>query len=226
MEKPKIDIFIPTAVGHAHLLPASLCSALTQTYTPKRILLFLDQIHPLLEEVLDIWWYIRHKRPGKPDEETENNGHKFTYEYSDLGVLIRHLNGPAGSAHIARQWLFEWPGKSPVVKMLDADDILVPRALDVMIGYLQKDVDGVFCPMIRASAHRFAEINESLPYKGQFGSGSMMLRRECIDQMIQEGFRWPEKRGHDCGLYEFLQERPEKFNFVTTNETVIYLYLK
>ena len=55
-DSPTVDIFIPVIVGIPKF-PASLCSALTQTYPNVRVILWLDHIHELLEELLNRWWY-------------------------------------------------------------------------------------------------------------------------------------------------------------------------
>jgi len=45
--------------------------------------------------------------------------------------------------------------------------------------------------------------------------------------MVEEGFVWPSFRGHDKGFFQFLENRKEKFNFVTVKpENALYLYLK
>lgn len=230
MEKPLVDVFIPVAASHAHVLPAAIYSALTQTYRRVRVVLFLDGIHDRLEKAVLKWFYTEeearnykrlHQIAGKnilhyPD---------IHYEVCKRGMIIRNTSGPAGSAHVGRQWLFEWPDKSPLVKMLDADDILPPRCLEIMVPYIKPDMDGVFCPIVRSSSYRFAEIISGKPQPGGFGSGAMLLRKEFMDRMIQDGFKWPSIRGHDKGFADYLVAHKET-KIGTTKENFMYFYLK
>lgn len=234
-ENPQVDIFIPVAVKHVHVLPAAICSALTQTYPNKRILLFLDGLDQRLENVVTEWFYTSDDAPTahEPYQTLEKLSHSkslnhdaISVDQCERGVVIRNRAGPSGSAHAARQWLFEWPEKSEVVKMLDADDIITPHGLEIMMKYLEPDVDGVFCPLMRSSHYRFAAANPPDPQNKQTGSGSMLLRKKVMDAMIKEGYRWLEKPGHDRGFFEFIRDREEKFNFKVTTEDTIYLYLK
>lgn len=218
----KVDIFMPVAPGHRRVFPASLCSALTQTYVNKRLLLFVDGIDSDIEATINRWFYVdKEKKENLP----ECDKHKLHYEYCERGVIIRNSSGPSGSAYRARQWLFEWEGKSPWVKMFDADDLMPPKALETMMSHVLPDVDGIFCPLLKSSSHRFAGIGNSDPMK-RCGSGSMLLRREVMDTAIKEGFKWPAIRGHDQGFFEFLSQRKEKFNFVPTTQNFLYIYLK
>ena len=226
-EKPAVDIFIPVIPGNCRKFPAALCSALTQTYSNIRVVLFLDCIHPMLEDILEKFWYTRNEEPGA--DQTSVKYHRLskelTVEECERGVVIRNPNGPSGTAGIPRQWLFEWEGKSPFVKMLDSDDILTPEAIAIMLRYYRPGVDGVFCPIVRVSSFRFAQIMDGKPKLGHAGSGSMMLRKEFMDQMVSEGFEWPNKPGHDKAFFEFCEDRD--FRFETTEEfNVLYLYLK
>lgn len=232
MEKSLVDIFIPVYSKYAHKFPAALYSALTQTYIKVRILLFLDGIDPLLEEVVHKWFYTDSEKEKfrypleKVSPQKSLNLKNIHYECCTRGIIIRNTAGPSGSAHIGRQWLFEWPGKAPFVKMLDADDILIPRCLEIMMKYFTPDTDGVFCPLTKSSAYRYASSNYPDPQNKQIGSGCMLLRKEMMHTMVKEGFKWPEERGHDKEFLKFMQNRKEKFNLKVTKEDFLYLYIK
>ena len=235
MHFERVEIFIPVAAGHHKVFPAALCSALTQTYPNKRIVIFLDEIHPYLEKIIKEWFYTKDDVttvtvPEQPIRRTPNFIPQYDaliYEECKRGVIVRNKAGYSGSAHAARQWLFEWENKSDIVKMLDADDILTPRAIEIMMRHIGPEIDGVFCPMVRSSSCRYAGLNIPDPQNKPTGSGSMMLRRHVMDTMIEEGFKWPSKRGHDQGFFEFIRDRQEKFNFVTTGEfNLLYIYQK
>lgn len=220
MEQEKVDIFIPVAEGHAHVLPAALCSALTQTYPNKRVVLFLDGITPRLEKVVKKWLYKNdnHRIP------TQNQN--ISIEYFEENVIVRNSEGPSRSAHVARQWLFEWTEKSKYVKMLDADDILTPRSLEIMMKYMKPEIDGVFCPMIRTANYVIAETLKSIPFAGIIGSGAMLLKKRCMEKMIEQGYTWPSLRGHDKGFYEFMKGKEDQYKFITAKEDALYFYLK
>lgn len=227
----KVDVFIPVAAGHAHVLPAAIYSALTQTYSNKRIVLFLDDIHVKLESVVKKWFYTSNDSPkSTPQKRASSRTLKpeaIDIEHCEKGLIVRNCAGPGGTAHVARQWLFGWRDKSEYVKMLDADDIMTPRALEIMMNTFKEDVDGVFCPLVRTSSYRFAEIISGKPQLGHAGSGSMLLKKHVMETMIEEGFEWPGQQGHDKGFFQFLSDREEKFKFVTTSpENVLYLYLR
>lgn len=231
----RVDIFIPVAANHAHVLPAAICSALTQTYPNKRLVLFLDGVDDRFDNVLNKWVYTPNDHPD-PDKtcaklsKVKNTRalqrDALVYEECERGVIIKNRAGPSETAHVGRQWLFEWEGKSPLVKMLDADDIMTPRGLEFMMHYVNPEVDGVFCPLLRCSGYRLAGANPPDPQDKQTGSGMMLLRREVMNTMIKEGYKWAAKRGHDRGFFEFIRDREEKFNFKVTNENFIYLYLR
>lgn len=221
-----VDIFIPVADFHSNHFPTALYSALTQTYSPIRVVLFIDGINPITEFNLKKWWYTPSDIPTG-DNLDKTNGYskdKLHIEMCDRGVLVRNPGGSNCSSHNARQWYFEWGGKSSVMKTLDADDILHPRAIDIMMRYMKSDVDGVFCPLLKTSSGRFGEIMKSDINSGTAGSGSMMLKKEFMDRIIQEGFQWPAKRGNDRYFFDFVHDKG--FNFVVVNETALYFYLK
>lgn len=232
MEKDLVDIFIPVMYYHAHVLPAALCSALTQTYKNIRILLFIDGIHPSLEQVIQKWFYTNsEKRLNYPIFKRAPSKKYLDYDYINYekcsrGIIIRNIAGPASTAHVGRQWLFEWSGKSSFVKMLDADDILTPRAIEIMMSYFDDNVDAVFCPLLRTSSYCYAAINKGLPIPGGCGSGNMMLRKELMEKAIERGFKWPPKHGHDKTLIKYFVDHEDEINVVTTKENVIYLYLR
>lgn len=220
-----VDIFIPVKPDHFSVLPAALYSALTQTYPSIRIVLWLDGTHDRMEQTLQKWWY----SPLDAIRDTENlewNGLPLTYEYCHRGVLIRNPSGPSKSAHNARQWLFEWNGLSPFVKNLDADDILTPQAVKLMMGYMGKGIDGVLTPILKTRQYSHSESLNVDFSRGVVGSGAMLLRKETLRRMISEGFSWPKGPAHDKGMLEFFRTKLSTYNFVPTKENALYLYLR
>jgi glycosyltransferase involved in cell wall biosynthesis len=227
MEELKVDIFIPIVIWHIKKFPASLYSALSQTYRNIRIILFSDGVDPDLEALYDKWWY-------EPEDNPREMWTEMTFprirlplaiEACKKGYLIRNPAGPMGSGAVARQWIFEWPEKRPLVKFLDCDDILAPDAIEIMLRYLTADCDGVLCPLARASSCRFVEVISGRFELGHMGSGSLLMRKESMEHMVQQGFEWPNKQGHDKEFIKFCLEHGYKFNRVT-KENFLYSYLK
>lgn len=226
-----VDIFICTSYHHHHVFPAALYSALTQTYPNIRVILFLDGIHPWLENQVKKWWYTESEEPQEVyAPQSGSNMLKrdaIRIEHCKRGILVRNLCGPAGAAHAARQWIFEWPDKSPLVKMLDADDMLTSRGIEVMMGYLKPDLDGVFCPLFKSSNYRvngMHDIIPGVPQRNQYGSGCMLLRREFMDKVVQSGFVWPSVNNNDDYFMDVIEKG--NFKFATTAENMIYFYLR
>lgn len=227
METLVVDIFIPVSAGNCSRFPASLCSALTQTYPRIRVVLFLDQLSPILEKILDQWWYTKEDIPRQVQHKVEFHGLKepLLYETCKRGFVVRNPNGPSGTAAIARQWVFEWPYKSPYVKTLDSDDILTPECVDYMVKRMTPNVDGVSTGLVKASACRFAGVIDGELALGHMGSGCMMLKRETMAKMVSEGFVWPNKSGHDKAFIEHCLEHGYKFGN-TLPQNFLYMYLK
>lgn len=230
-----IDVFIPVAGGHSLLLPAALCSALTQTYSPIRVILFLDGMDPRHEAVLDKWWFTaKDERLPVPVSINPRNYSKDTLQiqHCERGVLVRNPAGPSGSAHNARQWIFEWKGKSDLVRMLDADDILLPRALEYTMKFYDQEiqkgetVDALISSIVLVSDYNLHGVLSMDPAKGRFGSGSMMLSKGFMEKMISLGFKWPAQTGHDNGFYDFYKAHESEFSvkFLSTKNCV-YMYL-
>jgi cellulose synthase/poly-beta-1,6-N-acetylglucosamine synthase-like glycosyltransferase len=226
-----VDIFICTSHHHHHVFPAALYSALTQTFSKVRVILFLDGIHPLLESQVKKWWYTESEGPQEvyAPQSGSNTLKKDTIriEHCKRGILVRNLSGPAGAANVARQWIFEWPDKSPLVKMLDADDIMTPLGIYFMLKYLKPELDGVFCPMLRGSSYKLSGMHEiipGVPRRNNYGSGCMLLRREFMDKVVQSGFVWPAVNNNDDYFMDIIEKG--NFKFATTAENLIYIYLR
>jgi hypothetical protein len=218
--KPLVDIFIPVISNHAHLLKAALGSAFTQYYEPIRVVLWIEDSHPVLEDVLLKHWYTPNEHPNK---RTEND---VVIEDCHRGILVRNLKGRTGHAGLARQWLFCWAGKAQYVKMLDSDDILFPSTVSVMMRYMSEGVDGVFCPLIPISEHRVGTLMYCDFAHSACGSGTMLLHRNFMERVIAMGFKWYDSREHDLTFQQFLKDKLDQFTFIYTKETALYLYLK
>ena len=160
MEEPTVDIFIPVVIWHLKKFPASLYSALSQTHRNIRIILFSDGVDPAMETLYDKWWYEPEDQPRKFLSYRSFPGVRLplSVEICKKGFLVRNEAGPMGTGAVARQWVFEWPGKGPLVKFLDCDDILPQDSIEIMLKYLTEDCDGVICPLARASSCRFVEV--------------------------------------------------------------------
>lgn len=181
-----------------------------------------DSGHKELESMIDKYWYT------SEDSRTPSEfGPKATVEYCKRGVLVRHLGGWTGHAGNARQWIFEWKGKSEYVKMYDSDDVLMPDCLRAMSRYLKDGVDGVLCPLMQVSENRLGAHMTNFDFrKGTVGSGSMLLSKKFMDKVVEMGFDWSKYRDHDKEFYLFLSDKLNQFSFISTSETALYLYLK
>lgn len=214
----KVDVFIPVASMKLRLLPGSIYSAFSQTYEDTRVVVFLDgQFH---KEFLERWWY--NVNPTTRIEMRKWNNLELEIQYSENGVLVKNEKGPSGSAWLARQWLFEWEGKSDLVKMLDGDDILIPDAIKIMVSYYREGVDGIFCPLVRVAHHKFVNITNGEPKLGSSGSGSMMLHKNFMKKILDDGFEWPNAHDHDNAFFKFCEDK--SYKFVKINENFLYVY--
>jgi hypothetical protein len=221
-ENPLIDLFVPTVSNHFMRLQIALCCAFYQTYEPKRIVLWVEDNHLQLESMIEKYWYT-------PEDSRipSEYGPKASVEYCKKGVLVRHLGAYTGHAGNARQWIFEWKGKSEYVKMFDSDDVLMPDCLKVMTRYLKDGIDGVLCPLLMIHENRLGSVMTNCDFKkGTVGSGSMLLSRIFMDKVMAMGFDWSKYRDHDKEFYLFLSDKLDQFSFVKTSETALYLYLK
>ena len=219
-----IDIFIPVIAGNLVKMPAALYSALTQTYQDNiRVIIFFDHTHKALESFADKWWYTSQDKPRSnilsvPHPTVPK---PLTLEYCDRGVLVRNPNGPMGSAGFARQWIFEWEGKSKYVKFLDSDDILTPECLYNMMKNMTPECAGVICPVLFVSACRCGQV-----LGAGCSSSSFLFKRETMESIVKDGFEWNRRPGHDRSFTDYLRENKEKYIFNETKENVLYLYLK
>jgi hypothetical protein len=217
-----IDIFIPIIAGNMVKLPGALYSALTQTYQDNnRVIMFFDHNDVLLEKFAEKWWYTPQDSPRSNLIECPHHAVPLplTLEYCTRGVIVRNPNGPMGSAGFARQWIFEWSGKSSYVKFLDSDDILAPECLHYMMKVMTPECAGVICPMFFVSACRMGR-----PLGHGSGSGSFLFKKETMEAIVKDGFVWNRNPGHDRPFTEYLKEKRYKFN--KTEEDLIYIYLK
>lgn len=123
---------------------------------------------------------------------------------------------------MARQWLFDWDKKSELVKMLDADDILIPSTIEIMTSYYKDSIDGIFCPLTRVSHYQFVDTTTGSPKLGHSGSGSMMLSKKFIEKVTDDGFKWTNVHDHDNLFFKFCEDK--SYNFVTTIENFLYIY--
>jgi len=204
--KPLVDIFIPLNPNrHIKQLSAAIQSALTQSYWPIQVIVYID---------------------GQIKDKC--NYSIYLPEHDDI-FYVQDEYGPHGNAYFARKWYFdEFEDKAPFVKFLDADDILTPNAIEIMMGYMLDDVDAVFCPLLMLTSSRYYQIIPGLPKPGHAGSGSMLLRKEFIEKCRNDGWEWPNINDHDNVYLKFLEEKIEekKYNIKTTNETGLYIYMK
>jgi hypothetical protein len=217
-----IDVFIPIIVGNISKLPAALYSVLTQNYDGDiRIILFFDHIHKLLEDFADKWWYTSqdNSRTNLVERLHPTVSKPLTIEYCTRGVIVRNPNGPMGSAGFARQWIFEWEGKSEYVKFLDSDDILTPECLQHMMNAITPDCAGVICPLYLVSSCRNART-----FGAGAGSGSFLFKKEIMEHIVKKGFTWNRRPGHDRSFTNFLRENNYKFN--SLKENMLYIYMK
>ena len=211
-----VDIFIPVSTEQINKLPMAFHSAINQTYKNIRIVIFFDGVNEEIDAFFE-------KNMNNSFDGLEKTDEDYLIEYYDKIVTIKNFNGPSGTGAIARQWYFKWNKKSNYVKFLDADDLLLSNTIEIMMKYFDDKVDGVFCPLFAVNNNIFREIVPGKPKLGHAGSGSMLLKKSCIDDIIEKGFVWPNKKGHDNDFLIFCQD---KYNFKTTNENVLYIYLK
>lgn len=219
-----VDIFMPVGPRVLSRFPAALYSALTQTYPDVRVCLFIDFQNDVIEEILNKWWYLPGDNRNLFPIQNPRDEHILTMETCQRGILFRNRFGPMLTGGYARQFLFDWEGKSEWVKMLDSDDILFPQAIEVMMRYAEDGVDGVLCPMFRISQCKYVSMVPGEPVMGKAGSGSMLLRSSFIDHLVKEGFVWENVCGHDKGLLNFFKDHD--YTFVTTKENAMYAYIK
>ena len=215
-----VDIFIPFIANHYDRVRRSFGSLFFQEYFPLRTVLWIeDPCHPQTEEFLNSVWYDPEERKLSPSTSTE----PVEVEYCSRGVLARNYQGHTGNAWRARQWIFEWEGKSDFVKMLDDDDILMPWAINVMMEYMTDDIEAVFHPLIGVPGRRLGGI---ISYSGSAcmsGAGQMMLRKSLMDKILSDGFKW-DRSHDDREFYAFFRSRGYKH--VMTKENMMYLYIK
>jgi glycosyltransferase involved in cell wall biosynthesis len=222
---PVVDIFIPTISNHVPYLKAALGSALYQSYPNTRIVMWVeDPDADYMKQGLRNLW----SEPGDLDPYAYRRKglDPYTIEECGKGLLVRNYLERTGNASLARQWLFDWKGKSDYVKTLDSDDMLLPSAISVMMRYMTEDVDMVLCPMIPIQCHRICPAMKSIINKETCGSGSMLMSKKFIEKINVMGFRWPNMRGHDKAFNDFLKEHLNDFKIVTTSEDALYLYIK
>lgn len=214
----KIDIFIPVSDRHAQTVIGTFYSVLGQNYDDIRIVMFLDGIGK--QNFVDNIWY----KNFTLDKTTEEiwQGRKLIFEESKEGHILIHNTQGQGYG-LVRQWIFEWEKKSDLVKMLDADDVLLPDSLTIMMRYYQDGIDGILCPMVLSSSYRMKEIIPGELRRGYCGSGSMLLHKNFMNKIIKD-FSWLDNKGDDGLFLDYVEKKG--FNFVTTKENFLYMYLK
>ena len=215
--KPLVDVFVPTISNHMPLIRRAFACLSFQDYSPLRTVLWIEDAndqYPQIEQFLNDVWYEPHER--KPSPKTSDV--PVSVEYCAKGVLARNFQGRAGNAWQARQWIFEWEGKSDFVKMLDDDDVMMPSTISVMMQYMTDDMDAVFHPLVGVSSNRLGNVS-----KGITGAAQMLMRKRTMDRIVGAGFRWDVD--HDDGeFYQFF--KAQDFKYVVTREDALYFYLK
>lgn len=211
-----IDVFIPTISNHIPFIHRAFGSLFFQEYKPLRVVLWIeDPGCDVIENFLNEFWYETHERKRSPATCNE----LVDVEYCCKGVLVRNYQGRTGNAWRARQWIFEWEGKSDFVKMLDDDDILMPSAIEIMMRYMTDDVDAVFHPLVHVSSSRLGNVDRNNIY----GAAQMLMRKTTMKMIIDLGFRW-DKDHDDAQFYQFF--KAQNFKYVITKEDMLYLYIK
>ena len=220
MDNRPVDIFIPTISNHIPFIRRSFGSLFFQEYVNRRTVLWVeDPGTPPIEEFLNTIWYEPHERKQSPAQSDV----PVSVEYCAKGVLARNYQGRTGNAWRARQWIFEWEGKSEFVKMLDSDDILMPWAINVMMDYMKDDIDCVFHPLISIAGRRLGGVIDigNGPCIG--GAAQMLIRSSLMKRILDDGFRWGIKSDDDI-FYKFFREHGYKS--ALTTESAMYLYIK
>ena len=217
----KIDIYIPVSDNHYNTVVGTLYSVLGQSYNDIRIIMFFDGMNDNKQAFINRFWYknFTFEKTTKTVWRDKN----LIFEYTKEGhILIKNTSGSNNGYGLVRQWIFEWEDKSELVKMLDADDVLLPDSIKILMTYYTTGVDGIFCPMVLSTSYRMKEIIIGDPKRG-CGSGSMFLHKDFMNNIIKE-FSWIENKGDDGSFLDFIQNK--NFNFVTTKENFLYMYIK
>ena len=217
----KIDIYIPVSDYHYDTVIGTFYSVLGQSYEDIRIVMFLDGVNEKKQKMINLWY--KNFTLNKTSEK-EWYGKKLIIEESKEGhVLVKNLSGQSNLQGTIRQWIFEWEKKSELVKMLDADDVLLPDSIKIMMRYYNEGIDGIFCPMVLSTSYRMKEVITGEPRRGKCGSGSMLLHRNFMNKVIKE-FSWLDTRGDDGLFLDHIEK--QNYNFITTKENFLYMYIK
>jgi hypothetical protein len=220
-KKELVDVFVPTISNHLPFIRRAFGSILFQEYEPLRTVLWIeDPGQHEIERFLNEFWYEPDERKPSP----EKSDVPVEVEYCKKGVLARNYQGRTCNAWRARQWIFEWEGKSDYVKMLDCDDILMPWAIKFMMRDMTEDLDVVFHPLLAISGNRVGNIVKN--HKGETaigGAAQMLMRKRSMKKILDLGFRW-DAQHDDTQFYQFF--RDNNFKYALTPESAMYLYIK